>query len=906
MAEEEVIELYVGESIPLDTKVVSGEVIKDESGIVWTYSKDGICSISSNDTIAGKKAGKVTVTGNLNKGGSILEVQFDVLVKNTVKAVEVTTPDQDLRVGETFIVTYNVVPVDLLPVPMSKGVKFKSMDVNVATVNSSGTVTIVGIGDTYIQVESTEAGKKDYVQVNVEATVDKISINEKMEEIYVGETKLMTVKFTPISGKEIFSKECEWISFDTSILTVKEGVIEGKKEGETSLRAISDDNGKMSTVGVDVISGVKDVEISENKVELSHSYASHELSATVIPVDELDEPFEDGVTWKSSNTSVCSVSSSGKLTGKKTGTSTITVETKDGGHKAYASVKVSMPSTTTEDSTVKVKNITFNMSNTRINVGEKILLDFTVEPENANRDSIKISVRSSGVGKIEKESGLFYYTALKDGVTYLDASADGNKYDSTTIFSDTMLEGFDISNDTFVRDTGWNLIYIGQKLEIIPDFDMVTGDYPLLDDVKYTSSDTKTAKIVDGNYVEAIKVGEFSIKGVTADNGYEDSIVVKVISNIEELQTEKSARIGIDMAYEPTVYFIAKEDPYYGLEKVLSEEFTLELDKVKVSAEFIKNEIDYTENRKAELEALVDKRSGDLEEHLNELQECYHRLFVYERVYKEKSGDFCDLTEANVELTDRSYKNLDVAYIKSNKLYANIVSEIDLLVQSQDPEKSTIVTVSVEDNVSSIVIFDEDGEIITASVENVLNHYTDEILFQNNPSSWAVDHIKLANSKGLLVDEVVDNYQANITREEFMELVMNFYDVVLDFPEVSVTGDVFTDTNNPTVLKAYELGIISGRGPGIFAPNDNVTREEMCVILDKTLKVMNKSLEVKKTYRDFEDASQVSSWAKTAVDKMANEHDIIAGVGGNMFLPKGNATKEHAIIVIYKVFDRLK
>lgn len=905
-AEEEIIELYVGESIPLDTKVVSGEVLKDESDIVWTYSEEGVCSISSNDTITGKKAGKVTVTGNLNKGGTILEVKFDVLVKNTVKSVSIVTQDQNLRVGETFGIVYNLVPVDLLSVPMNKGVKFKTTDAEVLTVNSSGTVTIVGVGEAYVLVESTEAGKKDNIKVVVEPTVEKVSIDQKSQKIYVGEQFQMTVTYSPLSGKSIFLNESEWKSFDTSVVSVdSKGLITGKKKGSAAVRATSKDNKKESTVSIEVLNGVKSVEITENLVELSESYKTHQLTAVITPVSGLSEPFEKGLTWKSSDSNICSISSSGVLTAKKTGSVTITVETKDGGFKDYSGVKVSMPTTTT-DPNIKISNITFNMSNTKVKVGEKIPLEYTVTPENASRSSLKFTVRSSGYGKIEKENDVYYYTALKDGVTFVDAYADGNKYDETLIFADTMLNGFAISESNLEKEYGTNVIYLGQKMQLKPDFDMAIGDYPLLDEVKYTSSDTKILKIVDGDYIEGVTLGNVNVKGVTSDNGFEDSANFKVISNIKAVESEKSARIGIDMPYEPTVNFIPIEKPFYDLNTVLMKDYTLELEKVKVSATFVQKEIDYSKIRKSELDTLIDNRSGDLNENLSELQKCHQRLFDYETVYKTKSGDYCDTSVIDRQLKDRNYNDLKIAEIKSNKLYAYIVSEIDLKVVSKDPKVFTTITVSVEDNVSSIVIFDENGEVITASVENLLNHYTDDVLFANNPSSWAVDHIKLANTKGLLVDEVIDDYQAYITREEFIELVMNFYNVELGFPELSQGIDVFDDTNNSNVLKAYELGIISGRGPGKFAPMDNVTREEMCVILNKALSVMNKTLTDKKSSITFADESSISSWAKEAVDKMTKDHSILSGVGGNTFSPKGNTTKEQAIIVIYKVFDKLK
>lgn len=906
-AEDEIIELYVGESIPLNTKVVSGEVLKDESDIVWTYSEDGICSVSSSDIITGKKAGKVTVIGNLNKGGSILEVRFDVLVKNTVKKVEPTIPDQNLRVGESFTATYELIPVDLLSVPMNKGVKLKSTDSDILKVSSSGIVTAVSTGEAYVQIESTEAGKKAYIKVSIEPTVSKISIDQKMEKIYVGESKAMSVTYTAIEGKEIFLNESEWLSFDTNILKVNsEGIIEGIKAGKASLRAISKDNAKMSTVGIEVISGVQGIELANNSIAMSNEVKTYELKANIIPIDGLEQAYEEGVLWSSSNSSVCSVNSSGLLTAKKTGSATITAESKDGGYKAYASVKVSMPTTNEGDSKVEVKKITLNNQTATIDVGEKLLLDFEVEPANADLNSISFTIRTSGIGKIEKIDGAFYYTAFKDGVTYIDVKSDGNKHDSMTVFSESMLEGFEISEDNFIEEYGWKIIYLGQKIKLNPVFDMVKGEYPLLDDVTYSTSDSKIAKIVDGDYIQGLKIGEFSLKGVTKDNNLEDKFIAKVVSNIDSIETEASARIGIGMGYVPTVLFVPKENNAYELTEVLAKDITLSIDKIRISSEFIKKEIDYSKLRKAELEKLIDDESGDLQEHLDELQKCYHRLFLYETIYKSKSGKFCDIGDIDKPLTDRNYNDLKIAYINNNKLYANFVSKISLRVQTLDPDVHEVIDVSVEDNISSIVIFDQNGEIVTASVEKLLNHYTNEDLFANNPSSWAVDHIKLANTQGLLIDQVINDYQAYITREEFIELVMNFYDVSLGFPEVPLGVDIFDDTNNPLIIKAFELGIVSGKKPHEFAPMENVTREEMCVILSKTLNVMNKSLEKKKTYNNFSDEDSISSWAKDAVDQMTQDSNILSGVGGNNFSPRGNTTKEQAIIVIYKIFDSLE
>lgn len=49
-------------------------------------------------------------------------------------------------------------------------------------------------------------------------------------------------------------------------------------------------------------------------------------------------------------------------------------------------------------------------------------------------------------------------------------------------------------------------------------------------------------------------------------------------------------------------------------------------------------------------------------------------------------------------------------------------------------------------------------------------------------------------------------------------------------------------TGNAEVLKAYNLGIVSGTGKGEFGPDKPLTREQMSAMLYNTLKLLNPNI----------------------------------------------------------------
>jgi len=173
---------------------------------------------------------------------------------------------------------------------------------------------------------------------------------------------------------------------------------------------------------------------------------------------------------------------------------------------------------------------------------------------------------------------------------------------------------------------------------------------------------------------------------------------------------------------------------------------------------------------------------------------------------------------------------------------------------------------------------------------------------QNGASDWAVSEINSAIKENLTTDKVMLEFARSITREEFCELAVKLYENISGKTATPAPTSTFSDTQNPEILKAYQLGIITGTGNGKFAPLNSVTRQEIATMLLRTVKAAIPQLDTTITSPEFfVDASEIDSWAIEGVNYFSAK-EIIKGANG-AFMPKANCTCEAAIALIKRTFD---
>jgi len=102
---------------------------------------------------------------------------------------------------------------------------------------------------------------------------------------------------------------------------------------------------------------------------------------------------------------------------------------------------------------------------------------------------------------------------------------------------------------------------------------------------------------------------------------------------------------------------------------------------------------------------------------------------------------------------------------------------------------------------------------------------------------------------------------------------------------------------------AVNNDIVNGIGNDLFAPNDNINREQLVTILFNYAKLAGMDTTVDDmTVNQFIDGRDVSQWASVAMEWAVNS-GLIKGKNGNILDPKGNATRGEVSTLIVRLID---
>ncbi len=173
--------------------------------------------------------------------------------------------------------------------------------------------------------------------------------------------------------------------------------------------------------------------------------------------------------------------------------------------------------------------------------------------------------------------------------------------------------------------------------------------------------------------------------------------------------------------------------------------------------------------------------------------------------------------------------------------------------------------------------------------------------FADVEKHWAYDAIMYVFEKELMKGVDEENFEPDeyMTRAMLVTVLYR-----MDGENIIEEKSGFSDVSEEmwyydAVNWASENGIVAGVGEGIFAPDENVTREQMAVILHRYAKYKGYDVEKNCNLTKYSDNSDISEWAVDAF-VWAVASGLINGTGEELTEPQALATRAQVATIIMR------
>ena len=301
------------EILNVDETLELKAIVKQDSAtnkkIIWSSSNTGYATVDQNGKVTGVAPGNVVITA-LAADGSGISDSVVIRVINPVTSITLSDTKITIYVGDTRNVVATINPPDAT----IKGVVWTSDNEEVAKVYSDGDVVGVAPGRTVIHATSTDSNNvvaNCTVIVKPIVPASRITINSSEIVMLKGKTRQLKVRLYPTNSNE----GVRWLSTDTSIVQV-------------------DEKGNIVTVGA----GTCEVVAYSTSGTVEDSCIVHSIcmSNSDIRMEQYDtfnlyvDGAPSGVSWRTTNPRIATVTQDGVVTGRMPGECTIsgTVEGK--------------------------------------------------------------------------------------------------------------------------------------------------------------------------------------------------------------------------------------------------------------------------------------------------------------------------------------------------------------------------------------------------------------------------------------------------------------------------------------------------------------------------------------------------------------------------------------------------
>ena len=255
------------------------------------------------------------------------------------------------------------------------------------------------------------------------------------------------------------------------------------------------------------------------------------------------------------------------------------------------------------------------------------------------------------------------------------------------------------------------------------------------------------------------------------------------------------------------------------------------------------------------------------------------------------------LDQTTVSLEEGSNTTLTATVAPANATNKAVTwKTTDASVATVDNGKVT----AVKAGAATITVTTADGGK-TAACEIKVTAKAPEVNFSDVAAdAWYVSYVYDLAGKGIIngITPTTFDPEGKITRGQFVKILAYASgDDLSAYSGDSVFADANAHWSKANINWAYTNKIVYGKSDTQFAPDANITRQEMAVMIKRYADYKNITLPKTNAPITFTDEAEIAAWAKEAVSAM-QQANIISGFPDGTFAPQGNATRAQAAKMI--------
>ena len=298
--------------------------------VTWSSSNKKVVTVDAYGEVKAVAPGTAYIYCKTKDNGTTAKC------KVTVKEVK---PKSISFSSKTVTIEYNEVrtlkPTIKPSNTTDKSVTWTSSNPKAVKVTSKGKIKGLKAGESAVITATTNTGKlkaKITVKVNP-ISITKVKLNKSSATLSKGGTVTLKATITPSNAT---NQTLTWTSSNTKVAKVSaDGKVTAVKNGTATITCKTS-NGKTATCKITV----KNISVTGIKLDKTSVVADKGVVFTIKPTFSPTNATNKNIKWTSSDKSVATVSSSGKVTAVGSGVCQITATTSDGGFTAVCMITV--------------------------------------------------------------------------------------------------------------------------------------------------------------------------------------------------------------------------------------------------------------------------------------------------------------------------------------------------------------------------------------------------------------------------------------------------------------------------------------------------------------------------------------------------------------------------------------